>query len=802
MAQQGLCDIHLSSSYDPLPEVLKALGLTDDAQLKVAGSRLTDDAVRSQQAKQFAFFMGAADENGKYDALKVIPRVVGYFRQKTLKADGTLKKQLSRDLGMDVALAKNVMAANAQGAKELAERFLAKSAEGQDALTEASAFMKMFDGLTEVAQVLNQGSLELGGGLRMLRKQDVVRYQAGIDESMVTAVMDDAVDQTTEAARTAFEEIAAMMNAGDTVGGLNKMRMLAKRMTFAENPLDVIRMARGARSFPERVWMEVMMNGLLSSPTTMVTNAMGLAWAVARPTFQLLAAGAFDVATFGNSQSARLAAIEATAKLAGMYGGFQDAVKIGWNAAVKERALYGNTTVSGSMQAYQGPALTVNNIVGQIENFTGNRPMEEGDSMAKLFDGMFGFLRIPSRVMLGSDEMVKHIAMRGEAAAMGIRRAYQEGGIAPTYGSSQLKEFVEKEVGMAFNGPQMDLNLGYEYAARIKQYADYATFQEANRVAQGINNAIDGLGPAGTLLRPLFPFIRTPLNILKQGIIESTGVDAAARWSSQAIGRTVDSIKVKMGGTPSDPLFGSKASEAIFIRNLEAMGDPSEGYRVMGQMAVTASLIGFFYTQAMAGNITGGGPARWEDKSKGYRMQEIWLKAGNVPYSIKIPGTDQVIAFDRLGEPLSNVMRIVTDMAMFSAYATEEEQDNIMMGLTGVAITGLYQQSFLTGVRNVIQAMTEDNADGDRVGRLTQNYVAAMMPMGGMLNFAANVTDPYKTVYEGSTVSDMWSGIEGGFGTIFNRIGNRMPGRSGNPIDVDQVTGTEIPSVPGFGPRG
>ena len=46
--------------------------------------------------------------------------------------------------------------------------------------------------------------------------------------------------------------------------------------------------------------------------------------------------------------------------------------------------------------------------------------------------------------MLGSDEMVKHIAMRGEAAAMGIRRAYQEIGIAPTYGSSQLKEFVEE----------------------------------------------------------------------------------------------------------------------------------------------------------------------------------------------------------------------------------------------------------------------------------------------------------------------------------------------------------------------
>ena len=83
----GLCDIHLPSSFDRLPDVLRALGLTDDAQLKVAAERTTDEAVRAQQAKQFAFFMGAVDENGQYDAMKAVTRVVGYFRQKTLKKE-------------------------------------------------------------------------------------------------------------------------------------------------------------------------------------------------------------------------------------------------------------------------------------------------------------------------------------------------------------------------------------------------------------------------------------------------------------------------------------------------------------------------------------------------------------------------------------------------------------------------------------------------------------------------------------------------------------------------------------------
>ena len=53
-------------------------------------------------------------------------------------------------------------------------------------------------------------------------------------------------------------------------------------------------------------------------------------------------------------------------------------------------------------------------------------------------------------------------------------------------------------------------------------------------------------------------------------------------------------------------------------------------------------------------------------------------------------------------------------MAMFSGYATQEEKDATMFGLANVAVTGLYQQSFLQGLKTLMDAVTNDNEDGSR----------------------------------------------------------------------------------------
>ena len=38
-------------------------------------------------------------------------------------------------------------------------------------------------------------------------------------------------------------------------------------------------------------------------------------------------------------------------------------------------------------------------------------------------------VRLPSRLMMGTDEFAKHIAIRGEVAARGVRRAYEQLGL-------------------------------------------------------------------------------------------------------------------------------------------------------------------------------------------------------------------------------------------------------------------------------------------------------------------------------------------------------------------------------------
>ena len=56
-----------------------------------------------------------------------------------------------------------------------------------------------------------------------------------------------------------------------------------------------------------------------------------------------------------------------------------------------------------------------------------------------------------------------------------------------------------------------------------------SVFQEENRIAKGINKGINNSGPFRAVLKPFIPFVTTPTNILKQGLYESTGLDAAGK---------------------------------------------------------------------------------------------------------------------------------------------------------------------------------------------------------------------------------------------------------------------------------
>ena len=782
MAQTGLCSVRLAPIYERLDEVWGEIARTDTAQRGFDRSKNTINARLNKRRKAFQWVLGAVDENGKYDLEASTGRLVGLLKDKFIDEQGGLKKLDSAERGFFVKLAQDTMEANSMAIQDVASKWLLKAGEGQLALEEGAQLMRLLDGMVTITEAVNKGAFDLGTGLQ----------EIGLDFTTSARMRelygDDFVMRESDQAdigkfKNSFDELADLFNSGRTSEAVEQLRKLATKMTASNDPTDVIRATRGMKSLPARVWDEVMINGLLWSPASMVTNAMGLTWAFARPMFQLL--GAQAGITFGNSTIAKQAAAEAMGKLSAMYSGFGDGFKLGWQAFQKERSIYGKTTSFGRTRQYAGPAITAANL-------------DVDDSVAGMVNALGRFYRIPSRVMMGSDELVKHITMRGEAAAMGIRRGIEEGRMGQDWTSyKDFEQYITNEIGMAFDGPQLSNNLAYEYVGRLREQAAVSTFQESNAVAGAFQQIIDKV----PILRPFFPFVRTPLNMLKQGVWESTGMSTAYKGLSAGGEGVMNQMRRVIGGKPDSTLF-SKPTEAVIMKNLSDMADPVEGYRVAGQIAFTSSMIAFFYTGAMSGWITGGGPGRWENKSKAGRAQEIWLKSGNIPYTIKIPGTNTVLPFDRLGEPLANVMRIVTDMAMFSGYATQEEKDATMFGLANVAVTGLYQQSFLQGLKTLMDAITNDNEDGSRKGRLVQNWVSAQTPFGGLLNYVANVTDPYDTVYEGFKFDDVMKAHEGGFGVLLNKIGDRMPGRGGHAIHYDQVTGNPLPAIPGMGAMG
>ena len=786
MAQKGTCAVKLAPIYERLDDVFGEMARTEAAQKGINRAGNTIDARLAKRRTAFNWVLGAVDDQGKYNTEEVMGRLTGLLRNKVLDDAGNLKKLSPKELGFYTKLSQDVMEASSMAISEQASKWLLKANEGQLALEEGAQLMRLLDGMATTVEAVNKGAFELGTGLQELGldfvAQGKMRQMYGDDFTFRQA---DAADIGNF--KNSFEEIADLFNSGRTSEAVERLQVIAKKMTASNDPTDIIRATRGMKSLPGRIWDEVMINGLLWSPASMVTNAMGLTWAFARPSFQLL--GAQMGITFSNSQAARQASAEAVAKLTSMYSGLSDGFKLGWQALQQEKSIYGKTTSFGRTRQYMGPAITAQNL--GIED----------DSVAGMVNALGKFYRIPSRVMMGSDELVKHVTMRGEAAAMGVRRGIEEGKLGDFWDNrAAYEKYITNEIGMAFDGPQLSNNIAYEYAGRLREQAALSTFQEQNAIAGAFTQLVQA-PVVGPFLRPFFPFIRTPLNILKQGVWESTGLDAAGRGLQRVGDGVVASMRRTVGGKEGATLF-SKPTEAVIMKNLSAMADPSEGYRVMGQVAFTGSMIAFFYTGAMSGWITGGGPGRWENRSKAGRAQEIWLKSGGQPYTIKIPGTNTVLPFDRLGEPLANVMRIVTDMATFSGYATQEEKDATMFGLANVAASGLYQQSFLQGLKTLMDAFTNDDEDGTRKGRLINNWVASQTPFGGLLNYVANITDPYDTVYEGSTVDDVWRAHEGGFGILLNKIGDRMPGRGGHPLHYDQVTGNPLPAIPGMGPSG
>jgi len=821
MAKQPLC---APFAVEPIT-INRQAGETDEDFLKAVQERAYNE-VREGLDNTDATNAKRVFQQFKYMTGMEMPAVLEYaqataegYRRSNLKGDKPLAQSA---LTRIVAATEIYFEKRSQGIKQMAQNYVVKRNEGE-AIVQAKAFLDQLLAFNRLAQFIAKGKLEAGSQLRQFRvakglpeqELSTMGFAEGMNTMGRTSVPDQGMAQglidNIGKEMDAFQQIKEMINRGEVDEALQLAEKVAKQIGEIDDPRDIAAISSRWKS-TWNSWDEVWMNGLLSSPETAVVNVTGLAWVAMRPMMQLGFAKAMTESGIASGKfkgPMEQAAAEAGAMLAAQQQSFMDALVLGWRAAKSEKSLLQETT----------QRITAKNLRANNKYFSRVPASAEIDQAIDLIGGL---VRMPSRFMLGVDEMGKILGLRSEVAANGILRAINDG-VKPS-DQKRLNAYVAQEMKYAFDINAGNMEARYRFnpetpdlaGERAKSYnlmnqastgrdvmtrAREYTFQEPNRVAKSINSFVESPvssfsggepnfidGALKFVLKPYVPFVTTPLNIIKQGVYESTPFKPIGEALMVA-----DKV-TKQEGVIS-PL---KTYYALQQKLLE---DPGTSARIGGQISLMTVLGGVVWGMTQDGTMTGGGPAAFESGYQAYKAQRIWEKY-NVPYSIKIG--DNRIAIDRLGEPFATMLRSIANAGMYSGYMTREEQDSVFGGWAGMAVGGLYDASFLRGFDNFMKLLKGGTENWQyEAGKGAQNWIATQMPFGSLLGFVDRAQNPYRSAYEGAEIGEMMKiyEIELGRG-LFGKFLAKIPGVQENPLITDQITGGHIPIRPGTGPYG
>jgi hypothetical protein len=250
-------------------------------------------------------------------------------------------------------------------------------------------------------------------------------------------------------------------------------------------------------------------------------------------------------------------------------------------------------------------------------------------------------MNVPSRLLMSTDEFFKQLNYRSSVRAQALRDARSLG----LTEARDIAEHVESTMESAFA-------LGGDRSATnpiALEYARVNTF--TNDLGEGtVGKWIQEGAIKHPSIRLIMPFTRTPVNLFRWTWERTPGLARFSRGYKEAIAAGGERAAVAKAGVE------------------------------MGTM-----MYGIAAAYAVAGNITGAGPA-----SKELRRQ--WIDAGNQPYSIKIPGTEKWVSYRRADPVVTPVGLAATavDNLTTSAkkIASETRIRNKMRGDEGLHPTG------------------------------------------------------------------------------------------------------------------
>lgn len=457
---------------------------------------------------------------------------------------------------------------------------------------------------------------------------------------------------------------------------------------------------------------ELFITSILSGFKTHVINpASNTAKAIAVPVERLAAAGAR--AAIGDTQGARETWNAGVDQLVGMryalssawdYAG--EAYKIG-QARLDNHHTYedqGKTVIGKDLAFDQQTLKSLGTWIQQ----------NPGATMVDLFGT--SIRAVSTRALTMEDEFFKQLNFQGQVYSLARRDLRQsakdkslKGEELEAYLHTEAQKAVDIAVKEQFRISAGTLNKNARqspYGADALQYAQEGTFtQTLGPKSQKFQQMVEDV----PLMRQIFPFVRTPLNLMSDMAQRSPLAFASGRWWDD----------VSAGGE----------------RGALAWTRLAYGSAIMAAWLTESTENGFEFLPVQTAdqvNMRGTGPTSLGERQN---MQEI---GGIVYSSITMPdGTQYDIS---RADPFSSQLEMVGIIQELSAQGKFEEAEEVYVAAALGLANMLANETYGSSVRQVIYSMQSENG----FHKFMKGRVAQLVPFSGMTKTISQVNDPYQ----------------------------------------------------------
>jgi hypothetical protein len=412
----------------------------------------------------------------------------------------------------------------------------------------------------------------------------------------------------------------------DALGGREMTEAIAERFANIDfsNPIEVNKFIRDVtKATTTDMVFEVWVNSLLSAPSTHIVNITSNALTFLTKFPELAVAAGIEAGKTAIAKTPKERFFgEVTHQAYGISEGLRQGVRKGLWAFENEMA-------TGGVSKIESHAMT--SIPSKKINVLG-KDMQVGGKQ----------VRLPGRALLAMDEFFK--ALNYETAKHGL--AYRKSNMEGLKGEAKINRIAE-----LIEDPTADISK----AAREDML--YRVFQKELGTT---GRAVQQIRYKHPLLRIVFPFLRTPINIAKYGL-ERTPLNYAR------------------------------------IANLARKGELKKGILSdeLSRATVGSLVQASMFMSALEGRLTGGGP---DNKNE----RELLYRTGWQPYSIKIG--DTYYSYGRL-EPVGMVVGLAADAKEIWGELNEEEREDVATMIVRATARNLSSKTFLRGLNDLMGAM-------------------------------------------------------------------------------------------------